>query len=193
MEYQKFNEYDFTAFWIDSHPLDWEIEKSILKHQLIACILEYEESSIRSCGASQSTIEELLIQLIGSEGVKCDHTWSANGLRRKEILEEWLQKWGPLESASKFRFVNHKYMHSIVSTHPELISWAIQKTSKLNEIHELCWPRYGSGEIEWEVSLSESVDEDSYASTQSFKIDTNFDEMTSEEFLHLDSNEMDAF
>ena len=194
MASEKFNEYDFVSFWVESHPSDEGLEKTLLKHSLLPCILEYEEDAIRSLGAMQSSVEELLISLIGIvEEIKCEHVWTRQGIRRREILEEWTENWGALDKSSKFKFVNHKYMHTLVDTHPELVSWALKQTPKLIEVRDLCWPRYGSGETNWEEIDNEVAVEEFVPSANNFEIEPNFDEMSSEEFLYLDSDPSDLF
>ena len=194
MANENFNEYDFVSFWVNSHTADEAHEKTLLKHPLLPCILEYEEDAIRSLGAMQSSVEELLISLIGIDvEIKCEHVWARQGFRRREILEEWTENWGALDKRSQFKFVNHKYMHSLVDTHPELISWALKQTPKLLEVHDLCWPRYGSGETNWEEINNEVAVEEFVSSANNFEIEPNFDEMSSEEFLYLDSDPSDIF
>ena len=193
MANENFNEYDFVSFWVNSHISDPEDEKTLLKNTLLPCILEYEEGAIRSWGAMDSSVEELLISLIGFEGIKCQHEWAKQGVRRREILEEWSQNWGELDKSSKFKFVNHKYMHSLVDTHPELVSWALKQTPKLMEVHDLCWPRFGSGDTNWEEINNEVEVEEFVPSANNFEIEPNFDEMSSEEFLYLDSDPSDIF
>ena len=194
MANENFNEYDFVSFWVESHPSDEGLEKTLLKNSLLPCILEYEEDAIRSLGAMQSSVEELLISLIGIDvEIKCEHVWARQGIRRREILEEWTENWGALDKRSQFKFVNHKYMHSLVDTHPELISWALKQTPKLLEVHDLCWPRYGSGETNWEEIDNEVAAEEFVSSANNFEIEPNFDEMSSEEFLYLDSDPSDLF
>jgi len=190
---ENFNEYDFVSFWVNSHTADEAHEKTLLKHPLLPCILEYEEDAIRSWGTMRSSIEELLVFLIGTEGINCEHEWSRQGTRRREILEEWSQNWGALDKSSQFKFVNHKYMHTLVDTHPELVSWALKQTPKLLEVHDLCWPRFGSGETNWEEIDNEVAVEEFAPSANNFQIEPNFDEMSSEEFLYLDSDPSDLF
>ena len=193
MTNHNFNEYDFVAFWISSHLSSEEQEKVLLKNPLVPCILEYEEEDIRTYGAMKSTIEELLIDLMEAEGIKCEHTWAKEGIRRREVLEEWSQKWGSLDKSLKFKFVNHKYMHSLVATHPEILSWALKQSPKLMEIHDLCWPRYDYGDTNWEEFGDETTNEDVSQKAKNFAIEPNFDEMSSEEFLYLDSDPSDLF
>jgi|LauGreSuBDMM15SN_2_FD.fasta_scaffold150763_1 hypothetical protein len=193
MANQNFNEYDFVSFWMSSHLSDEEHEKALLKNPLVPCVLEYKEEEIRSYGAMESTIEELLIHLIEAEGIKCEHTWAKEGIRRREILEEWSQNWGALDKGLRFKFVNHKYMHSLVATHPELFSWALKQTPKLIEIHDLCWPRYDYGDTNWEEFGDETTNEEISQAAKNYEIEPNFDEMSSEEFLYLDSDPSDLF
>ncbi|NBX49864.1 hypothetical protein EBT25_07965 [bacterium] len=64
---------------------------------------------------------------------------------------------------------------------------------KRHQVRELCWPRYGSGEINWEEINDEGVPEEIATSGNNFEIEPNFDEMSSEEFLYLDSDPSDIF
>jgi hypothetical protein len=190
---ENFNEYDFVSFWISSHGSEGISEDSLLQHPLLPCILEYEEESIRAYGAGESTLEELLICLIGDEGVQCTHNFGNLGIRRREILEEWIASWGPLSDKQKFRFINHKYMHALVDTHPALISWAISRTPKLIEVYEICWPRFGFNEYLTNDESDESNSIDLHLDSTEFTYEPNFDEMTSEEFLYMNSIEGDLY